>query len=602
MRLNYISLIPLLLVVAISGQTVAPSADQKVPTLQSKVHVVLVDIVVTDHHGNPISGLTKTDFQVLEEGKPQTIASLEEHKNGLVARAQAPPPPGEFTNSPSVVSADSVNVLLIDGLNTSMQDQTFVHGQILKYLKSIPPGMQAAVFLLTTRLRMLQGFTTDSTALLAAVNSKSAKNAFASPLLQSEREKQDLQETLGFMEENHVGPPTNDELTTTVANGMDPGAALKQAFAEMEVRLTAARVGITLQAMQELGRYLTAFPGRKNVMWVSGAFPIAFLPNSALADPFFSITGFQGDIERTANLLSSARVAIYPIAAQGLMGSSTYQADNSPMGGFSSRQAMSRAGQSPQDSGPAPLARQSMKTLAEGTGGQAFYGTNGIGDVLTRVTNNSANFYTLSYTPSDRQMDGKYRHISIKLTRGKGRLSYRRGYFALREQEALRTHETDPLSPSMAFGMPDISQIVYKARVASAAKGKIENAKKDVSVPVKDSVTTYAFDLDISPDQLLFEVTPEGVHNGRIELKLVLYDEAGKLLKVVGGRFGLTFRSDEFEKMRQTGMQLGEKLEIPASGDVRLYSGICDLNSGRIGTLAVEVRARKISAAATTSQ
>jgi hypothetical protein len=49
-------------------------------------------------------------------------------------------------------------------------------------------------------------------------------------------------------------------------------------------------------------------------------------------------------------------------------------------------------------------------------------------------------------------------------------------------------------------------------------------------------------------------------------------------------------------------MQLGEKLEIPASGDVRLYSGICDLNSGRIGTLAVEVRARKISAAATTSQ
>ena len=68
-----------------------------------------------------------------------------------------------------------------------------------------------------------------------------------------------------------------------------------------------------------------------------------------------------------------------------------------------------------------------MEELAKGTGGQAFYGTNGIGDVLTRVTNNSANFYTLSYTPTERQMNGKYRHITIKLTSRKGKLSYRRG-------------------------------------------------------------------------------------------------------------------------------------------------------------------------------
>ena len=583
-------------VVTMRGQTVAPFADQSVHTFKSKVPVVLVDIIVTDNHANPISGLTKTDFHVLEEGKPQTIASLEEHKSGPVSRAEAPLAAGVFTNSPSVVSADSVNVLLIDGLNTSMQDQTFVHTQILKYLKSIPPGTQAAVFLLTTRLRMLQGFTTDSSALLAAVDSKVGKTAFASPLLQSESEKQWLKETIGFMEANQVGPPAGGDLTT-VANSMNPANALNQAFAEMEVRLSAARVRITLQSMQVLGRYLAAFPGRKNVMWVSGTFPIAFLPNSALSDPFFSVTGFQDDIRRTANLLSTARVAIYPIAAQGLMGSSIYQADSSPTGGYGSRQAMSQAGQSPQDAGPDPLVRQSMEELAKGTGGQAFYGTNGIGDVLTRLTNNSANFYTLSYTPTDRQMNGKYRHISIKLTRGKGKLTYRRGYFALREEDTSKTHETDPLVPLMAFGMPDISQIVYKARVASAATGQIEYTKKDVSVPVKDPVTPYEFDLEISPDQLQFEVTPDGIHNGKIELKLVLYDETGKVLKVVGGRFGLTFESDEFEKVRQTGLKIRETVEIPASGDVRLHSGIRDLNSGRVGTLAVELKARKTSAA-----
>ncbi len=594
MRLKYIFLISLLVVVTLHGQTITPPAAQSIPTFQSKVPVVLVDIIVTDNHGNPVSGLTKTDFQVSEEGKPQPIASLEEHKARPVAPAEGPVAAGVLTNSPAVVSTDSVNVLLMDGLNTGMQDQTFVHAQILRYLKSIPPGTQAAVFLLTTRLRMLQGFTTDSSALLAAVNSKDANTPYASPLLQSESEKQSQQETADFMGANAAGPPQSGDLTST-HNSIDPGNALKQAFAEMEVRLTEARVRMTLESMQALGRYLAAFPGRKNVMWVSGSFPIAFLPDQQQSNPFFSITGFQSDIQRTANLLSRARVAIYPIAATGLIGSRAYQADTMGIGGPSpSNRSISPGGRIQKDVSPDQPIQQSMEELANGTGGQAFYGTNGIGDVLTRVTHDSANFYTLSYSPTDRQMNGKYRRISVKLTSGKEKLSYRRGYFALREDDAVKTREADTLLLLMAFGMPDMSQIIYKARLGRLP-GQVE-AKKDLLVPVKDPVKTYAFDLEIFPDQLQFEVTPNGIHNGKFELKLVLYDETGKVLNVVGGRFGLTYAPDEFEKIRREGLQLRERIEIPTSSDARLYSGICDLNSGRIGTLALELSAHKTSA------
>ncbi len=592
MWLKYLSLGWLLVVIPLLGQTTAPSLDQSLPTFQSKVPVVLVDIIVTDNHGNPVPGLTKTDFQVFEEGKPQTIASLEEHKTRPVAPAEAPVAAGVFTNSPAVVSTDSVNVLLIDGLNTGMQDQTFVHAQILRYLKSIPPGTQAAVFLLTTRLRMLQGFTSDSSALLAAVDSKDANTPFASPLLQSESEKQSIQETVGFMEANAAGPPPVGDLTTTT-NSINPGNALKQAFGEMEVRLADARVRSTLQSMQALGRYLAAFPGRKNVMWVSGSFPIAFLPNQEQSNPFFSIPGFQNDVQRTANLLSRARVAIYPIAAQGLIGTRVYQADTMGIGGPSpGNKSISPAGRGQKDVSPDQPVQQSMEELANGTGGRAFYGTNGIADVLARVTHDSANFYTLSYSPTERQMNGKYRHISIKLASAKGKLSYRRGYFALREEDAAKTRESDPLLLLMAFGMPDMSQVVYKARLARLP-GQVENAK----VPVKDPVKTYAFDLEIFPDQLQFEVTPDGVRNGKIELKLVLYDDTGKVLNVVGGRFGLTYARDEFEKIRREGLNLRERIEIPATRDARLYSGICDLNSGRIGTLAMRVHAPQTSAA-----
>ena len=55
----------------------------------------------------------------------------------------------------------AANVLLLDALNTPMQDQTFVRQRMIRYLRSIPPGTQIAVFTLASRLRMVSGFTTD---------------------------------------------------------------------------------------------------------------------------------------------------------------------------------------------------------------------------------------------------------------------------------------------------------------------------------------------------------------------------------------------------------------------------------------------------------
>lgn len=51
---------------------------------------------------------------------------------------------------------------------------------------------------------------------------------------------------------------------------------------------------------------------------------------------------------------------------------------------------------------------------------------------------------------------------------------------------------------------------------------------------------TYAVNLEIFPDQLQFAVTPDGVHHGKIDLKLVVYDSTGKVLRSGGGRFALT--------------------------------------------------------------
>ena len=125
----------LALIASLAGQVVAQTALQSdtespMTTLKLNVRTVLVDVVVTDKSGHAVPGLTKDDFQVLEEGKAQTISFFEPNFSASdPANAATPPalPPNTFTNVPTVVPNDSVNVLLMDALNTAEGDQSYVH-------------------------------------------------------------------------------------------------------------------------------------------------------------------------------------------------------------------------------------------------------------------------------------------------------------------------------------------------------------------------------------------------------------------------------------------------------------------------------------------
>ena len=152
------------------AQTSSP-ATQSIPTFKAKARLVLVDVVVTNNKGEPVTGLKREDFEVLEDGKPQSVSTFEEHKGEPPTQIKLPSmPPNVYTNFPLVQTADSVNVILLDALNTPTSDQVYVHRQMIKYVKTIPPRTRVAIFTLASRLRMLQGITTDSSLLLAAIN------------------------------------------------------------------------------------------------------------------------------------------------------------------------------------------------------------------------------------------------------------------------------------------------------------------------------------------------------------------------------------------------------------------------------------------------
>jgi len=150
-----------LLCCSLLSQTPPPSATSQQPVIKSEVRIVLVDVVVTQGKGETVGGLHKEDFQATEDGQPQTISFFEEHTGGRVSAVPLPPmPPDVYTNYPRVKLTDSVNVLLLDSLNTQAIDQTYVRPQMAKYLEAamaVPTGARPAIFTLGSKLRMVRG-------------------------------------------------------------------------------------------------------------------------------------------------------------------------------------------------------------------------------------------------------------------------------------------------------------------------------------------------------------------------------------------------------------------------------------------------------------
>src|SRR6266576_1325992 len=117
------------------------SAAVQSPTIKVESRIVVVDVVVTDKQGQSVPGIRKDDFHVSEDGGAQIVTSFEEHKGAAPNEMKLPPmPPNVFSNFPTARGADSVNLLLLDLLNTQPQNQAFVRQQVIKYLGEVRPA------------------------------------------------------------------------------------------------------------------------------------------------------------------------------------------------------------------------------------------------------------------------------------------------------------------------------------------------------------------------------------------------------------------------------------------------------------------------------
>lgn len=585
LRRHVVAVLFCLVVTALYSQTTDLSNSSS-PTFQSKVHLVVVDVTVIDKNGVPVTGLRKDDFRVLEERQPQTIATFEEHKGVPLATTEPPPfamplPQNSYTNYPLHKPADSVNVLLLDALNTEMGDQAYVHKAVVDYLKNLQPGHRLAIFTLISRLRMVEGFSTDPATLMAALNNKKFGGGPQSSTLLPTAGDQDAQQR--FL--NNMVLPGN----TSNQGSID---ALQQFLNEQTQSQHASRIKITLDALQQLARYLAGFPGRKNVIWFAGSFPSWDALRGEGNDEL------QIDIRKTVNMLAAGQVALYPVGAQGAEIDSLYDVETRFQTGVQDPRMPQQGAATDfqnqrlhNDRDLRILNHTGMDDLAINTGGRSFHDTNGLAEAMSEAVRDGSRYYTISYAPTDKRTDGRYRNIHVELTKGHYKLSYRRGYFAddgkESQQARMQIASENPLQSLMGRGMPDSTQIIFKVNVEpTELQSPAQPAIAGDNAKFKGPAIRYGVDFDINAKDLNLLPGPDGNFKGALHVSLVAYDHDGDELNWMRRRIELDYSPERFAAIKESGIPLHLEIDAP-KGDVYLRAGIYEASSNSAGTIEI---------------
>jgi VWFA-related protein len=529
------------------------NATDNGPTFHATSRLVLVDVVVTGKRGEFIRDLKPADFTILENGKSVKISGFSVHtettSNTPTQKLQLPP--NVYTNFTAPQPGHPITIVLLDMLNTEYLERAYARQQMLKFLSSMPEGQPIALFVLGSKLRMLQGFTQSSDALVAAAKRILDKDENAR-LHTSEQEVSDAS--------------AMDAMLATYA-GRSPASAVSiaDALRDEQAAQTDVRIFSTLRSLQALGTMVAGYGGRKNLIWLSSDFPITFGPGFDLA--FTAAPGgrhgansnlYVDELHNTSSMLASSQVAVYPISVRGLTTEGPGASDMGAAAGIA-QQTLARWG-----------TETTMDDIARETGGEAFYNQNDLRRLMMRSLDEGTNYYTLAYVPQDPNWDARYRKIDIKVAVEGVKLRYRNGYYATPNKATNQNDAAHLLAAAMQPAVPESTSLLFEVQVLPPAADH-----KSVSI-----------DFVLSPGNLSLLDSADQRKNAAIDFMAVALDKNLKESGIASNTVAAAMRPETYQQVLKTGFPGHLDLDLKP-GKYLLRLGVIDRNSEKIGTLAV---------------
>ena len=541
---------------------IAPSPPQQTPptTTAPTLHVTsretVVDVTVTDAKGNPVHGLKQSDFTVKEDGKPQPIRSFEEFVSEDV-REPVKLPPNIYTNQQPPPASSAVNVLWLDFTNSAP-------GVSLSCCERDPTAGPKSLARATGRQRQ----------------SKQDAMKYLQNMPTGTRVA-----VLGSSNKGHLrvlqGVTSDQALLSAAVDTMEFDTDAMAFNMETWCSQQERRNRMTLESLSQIAADLAVIKGRKNLLWFTTGIP-------SITDPSARppcLSDYSAKLKSAYATLAASQVTVFPIWVRGV------PADGDPFGENHAAEELS------------------MESVAEDTGGTAFYNNNDLETGIAKAVETGSDFYTLTYVPPGTEYDGRHHTIHLDVGQPGLHLTYRNEYYAedptkMAPTVGLTLTTTPPdvhaadMKAAMSRNMPTSTALLFYVDIepsTSPAKPTDPPVMGTLDPSFKSKpLTRYAFTYSISAGQLAFTSGPNATHNGSVELDLAAYDADAKL--VTGLSQTVTMSLNDTTVANKQTLNFSQLLDLPP-GQLFVRVGVLDHTSNKVGTLEIPLKVEKGSPA-----
>jgi VWFA-related protein len=572
---------------AVAQQPAAPASGAP-PVVKATAEEVVLDFIVRDKKGKPVTDLKPEDLSVLDNGAKQEFTSFR-----LVQGAEA------LSQGGTVTRLDPLRQLRLVTLAFEALGEPDQRKRARAAALDLLNGQQGAnvfysVVEINTRLLVLQQFTSDKDALIKAVEQATAGLSAAHLLADSDRIKSDLRRYLGAQtgDQNNLLTNALDTATQPLPNGAGAGAAAVQAklasimldMLRMDAAMSGMDARLSLTALESLVRGLQSMPGRKSILY----FTWGMYRTPELDTMFSNLTGMANRANVTFYSVDTRGVtAGYGVdttdVSTGRQNAGATDQLNSAASAASGVTATSgvaapdqrravtkdnmRASDNAESAGRANV-QLAIRDLAEATGGFLIGESNDLRAPLRRVNEEISSYYELTYNPHIENYDGSFHKLKLETDRKNLVLQARNGYFALPPEaraEGLQAFEL-PLLKAIAAG-----QVSHDVEFrAGAVLLRPQDSGTDVSVLVE--VPLRALEAKPGADQKTFDV----------------HFSLGSLVKNSKGEVaGPKLTRDRSFHVTAEQLEAGNFVEkmpvVLPPGNYSLETAVLDRESGRIG-------------------
>ena len=544
----------LLLAGAPAGQQPAPQQPPTgaPPPLTFKVDVnyVEIDAQVTDAQGNFVRNLTKDDFQIVENGKPQTLTVFStvdipvEHVDPPLFAKTAIPPDVSTNVRPF---EGRLFVIVVDDLHTAPSRTARVRAAARLFISRYVGANDLVAVVNTSGFGSgVQDFTSNRALALRAVDTAIGQKADSA-----------TSAALDDYYRNNSGGMVGDSTASADSNELE--------------RYTKARNA--LGTMKALANYLDGIHGRRKA--------VVFFSEGIDYDTTNPFAGkyareVQDSMQETIAAATRGNVSIYSVDPRGVTSGTedliqiqSFPQDNS----IGSTQLMEEM----------RVQHDNLRVLSDQTGGFAVLNQNDFTNAFGRILDDNSSYYVLGYYPANENRDGKFRNVQIKVLKPGLRVRARKGYYAPKGKAA-------PTKPSEGKGSPELREAMESPVGVSGLTVHAFAAPLRGAAP-KDAV---AIALEIDGTRLPFKQSPEGLFTDDLEISMYAADQKGKIQDGAQDVLNLRLKPATHEVVSKGRFRVVRKLQIPP-GKYSVRVGARETNGGLLGTVFFDFEAPDFS-------